>query len=105
LTGFAFFKGSFEVPKTPREGVVKRQKHFLSMGEIAQYCAVSQLIVTNWIRAGELFTSHTPGRDKRIRREDLLSFLIEHGFPVRQELAVECKQILAIADDGPWQRS
>jgi excisionase family DNA binding protein len=78
---------------------VRREKRFLTTGEIAQYCAVSHLTVTNWIRAGKLFASRTPGGHNRIRREDLLRFLIEHSFPVPQELATEGKQILVVDDE------
>jgi excisionase family DNA binding protein len=80
---------------------VKREKRFLTTGEIARYCAVSHLTVTNWIRAGKLFASRTPGGHNRIRREDLLRFLIEHNFPVPRELAKEGKQILVVDDERP----
>jgi excisionase family DNA binding protein len=78
---------------------VNRGKRFLTTGKIAQYCAVSHLTVTNWIRAGKLSASRTPGGHNRIRREDLLQFLIEHNFPVPQELAPEGKQILVVDDE------
>jgi excisionase family DNA binding protein len=78
---------------------VKGEKRFLTTGEIARYCAVSHLTVTNWIRAGKLFASRTPGGHNRIRREDLLRFLIEHDFPVPRELAKEGKQILVVDDE------
>jgi two-component system, OmpR family, response regulator VicR len=78
---------------------VKREKRFLTTGEIAKYCAVSHLTVTNWIRAGKLFASRTPGGHNRIRREDLLRFLIEHNFPVPPELGKEGKQILVVDDE------
>jgi excisionase family DNA binding protein len=82
-------------------GNVKREKGFLTTGEIARYCAVSHLTVTNWIRAGKLFASRTPGGHNRIRWEDLLRFLIEHNFPVPRELAKEGKQILVVDDERP----
>jgi excisionase family DNA binding protein len=78
---------------------VKRQKRFLTTGEIAQYCAVSHLTVTNWIRAGKLSASRTPGGHNRIRREDLLGFLMDHNFPIPQELVKEAKQILVVDDE------
>jgi excisionase family DNA binding protein len=80
-------------------GTVKREKRFLTTGEIARYCAVSHLTVTNWIRAGKLFASRTPGGHSRIQREDLLRFLIEHNFPIPQELAKAGKQILVVDDE------
>jgi excisionase family DNA binding protein len=80
---------------------VKREKRFLTTGEIAAYCTVSHLTVTNWIRAGKLSASRTPGGHNRIRREDLLRFLIEHNFPVPEELVKEGKQILVVDDERP----
>ncbi|HSF29689.1 MAG TPA: response regulator [Candidatus Tectomicrobia bacterium] len=80
---------------------MKREQRFLTTGEIARYCAVSHLTVTNWIRAGKLSASRTPGGHNRIRREDLLRFLIEHNFPVPRELAKEGKQILVVDDQRP----
>jgi excisionase family DNA binding protein len=86
---------------TPSLGAsVKREKRFLTTGEIARYCTVSHLTVTNWIRAGKLLASRTPGGHNRIRRENLLRFLIEYNFPVPQELVRAGKQIL-IVDDEP----
>jgi excisionase family DNA binding protein len=78
---------------------VKREKRFLTTGEIARYCTVSHLTVTNWIRAGKLCASHTPGGHNRIRREDLLRFLSEHNFPLPPELGKEGKQILVVDDE------
>jgi excisionase family DNA binding protein len=80
-------------------GAVKREKRFLTTGEIARYCAVSHLTVTNWIRAGKLSASRTPGGHNRIRREDLLRFFIQHNFPIPQELVEEGKQILVVDDE------
>jgi excisionase family DNA binding protein len=82
-------------------GDVKREKRFLTTGEVAQYCAVSHLTVTNWIRAGKLCASRTPGGHNRIRREDLLRFLLDHNFPVPQELVKDGKQILVVDDERP----
>ncbi len=80
---------------------VKRHKRFLTTGDVAKYCAVSHLTVVNWIRAGKLTASRTPGGHNRIRREDLLQFLVEHKFPVPPELVKEGKQILVVDDERP----
>jgi excisionase family DNA binding protein len=82
-------------------GTVKRHKRFLTTGDVAKYCAVSHLTVVNWIRAGKLTASRTPGGHNRIRREDLLQFLVEHKFPVPPELVKEGKQILVVDDERP----
>lgn len=78
---------------------MKPEKRFLTTGEVAGYCAVSHLTVTNWIRAGRLFASRTPGGHNRIQREDLLQFLIDHNFPVPQEFTKAGKKILVVDDE------
>jgi CheY-like chemotaxis protein len=45
--------------------------------------------------------SRTPGGHNRIRREDLLRFLIDHNFPIPQELAREGKHVLVVDDERP----
>jgi excisionase family DNA binding protein len=80
---------------------VKRHKRFLTTGEVAKYCAVTHLTVVNWIRAGKLMASRTPGGHNRIRREDLLQFLVEHKFPVPPELVQDGKRILVVDDERP----
>jgi excisionase family DNA binding protein len=73
----------------------------MTTGEVAKYCAVSHLTVVNWIRAGKLMASRTPGGHNRIRREDLLQFFVEHKFPVPPELAQDRKRILVVDDERP----
>ena len=55
--------------------------------------------MTNWIRAGKLAASRTPRGHNRIRRETLLQFLMEHNFPVPQELVKQGKRILLVDDE------
>jgi excisionase family DNA binding protein len=78
---------------------VQREKRFLTTGAIANYCAVSHLTVTNWIRAGKLVASRTPGGHSRVRREDLLVFLQRYHFPIPAELLRQGKQILVVDDE------
>jgi len=78
---------------------VPREPSFLTTGEIAKYCQVSHLTVSNWIRAGKLTASRTAGGHARVQREDFLHFLVEHNFPIPRALGEEGKRILVVDDE------
>jgi len=80
---------------------MKRDRSFLTTGEIGEYCHVSHLTVSNWIRAGKLAASRTPGGHSRVRREDFLRFLVQYNFPIPPEFAQEGTRILVVDDDRP----
>jgi len=57
--------------------------------------------VSNWIRAGKLAASRTPGGHYRVAREDFLRFLLAYKFPIPEQLEEEGKRVLVIDDDRP----
>lgn len=80
---------------------MERERRFLTTGEIARHCQVSHLTVSNWIRAGKLSASRTPGGHYRVAREDFLRFLLAYKFPIPEPLEKEGKRVLVIDDDRP----
>jgi excisionase family DNA binding protein len=71
---------------------------------ISQLCDVDVTTVINWIDDGKLRGYRTPGGHRRVRREDLLSFLRTYHLPIPEELqGRECPRIL-IVDDEPDTR-
>jgi excisionase family DNA binding protein len=68
-----------------------------STGQAARYCYVTSDTILNWIHSGSLTAQRTAGGQHRIRREDLLEFMCEHG--MRTDL------LLAEADVRPhcWE--
>jgi excisionase family DNA binding protein len=52
-----------------------REARLLSIGEVAEYCAVSDKTVRRWIDRKQL-RAHQLGRQWRIAPEDLESFLL-----------------------------
>ena len=53
-----------------------------STGDIAKLCHVSMRTVGQWCDKGRLPHYRIPGsRDRRIRRDDLITFLDAHGMP------------------------
>ena len=56
-------------------------KKILTIGDIATHCQVCYETVANWIKSDKLKSYQTPGRHRRIRLEDFMDFLAEHGMP------------------------
>lgn len=96
---FYTFPASCILEAKAKEGAVQREPSFLTTGEIAKCCQVSHLTVSNWIRAGKLRASHTPGGHARVQREDFLPFLVEHNFPIPEAFGRERKRILVVDDE------
>jgi len=67
------------MPPTPKQRV-------FSALEVAKICGVVNQTVINWIRAGHLKASVTPGGQFRIYPEDLKAFLDSKGMRVPEEL-------------------
>ena len=62
------------------------RKSVFTTFETAKLCHVSPLSIINWVNAGRLPAFRTPGRHRRIRREDLIRFMRENGIPLPEEL-------------------
>jgi excisionase family DNA binding protein len=71
--------------------------------EIARMLGVSPTTAVNWIRAGRMPAYRTPGGHRRVRREDLVKFVEENGFPMPGILCEKRLRVL-IVDDDPGVR-
>jgi excisionase family DNA binding protein len=70
--------------------------------EAAKLCHVSPLSIINWVNAGRLPAFRTPGGHRRIRREDLLSFMRDNGLPIPEEMQQGSgRRKVLIVDDEP----
>ena len=81
----------------------QKQRVFSAL-EVAKICGVVNQTVINWIRAGHLKASVTPGGQFRIYPEDLKTFLESKGMRVPEELislsvAHQPATILVVEDD------
>jgi excisionase family DNA binding protein len=81
-----------------------RKRAFYTTFEISQICGVNPTTVQNWVKTKQLKAFQTPGKHRRIRREDLIEFLREFGMPLPPELAADEPQknlpaILIVDDD------
>lgn len=69
-------------------------------GEIAAFCDVNLRTVIRWIEKGALKGFKLPGRgNNRVRKEDFISFLQDHGMPVPSELHNSIRNHILIVDD------
>jgi len=80
----------------------QKQRVFSAL-EVAKICGVVNQTVINWIRAGHLKASITPGGQFRIYPEDLKSFLDSKGMRVTEELQTlvsgVAQTVLIVEDD------
>ena len=59
-----------------------RKREFYTTFEISQICGVNPTTVQNWVKSKQLKAFQTPGRHRRVRREDLVEFLREFDMPI-----------------------
>jgi len=80
----------------------QKQRVFSAL-EVAKICGVVNQTVINWIRAGHLKASVTPGGQFRIYPEDLKAFLESKGMRVTEELqglvSSSAETLLVVEDD------
>ena len=67
--------------------------------EIARMLGVSPTTAVNWIRADRMPAYKTPGGHRRVKREDLVKFIRENGFPMPANLDDKLLRVLIIDDD------
>jgi len=71
-----------------------RKRDFYTTFEVSQICGVNPTTVQNWVKSKQLKAFQTPGKHRRIRREDLMEFLREFGMPIPHELEADEVQII-----------
>jgi excisionase family DNA binding protein len=98
------------MPTTPRAAArwpTKRQQtkrhRFLTTGDIAAYCEVTNAAVLKWIDSGKLPVFTTPGGHYRVLRNDFRSFLVQHGMFVDDGFfgKSHSRKRILIVDDEP----
>ncbi len=79
-----------------------RDKAVFTTFETAKLCHVSPLSIINWVNAGRLSAFRTPGGHRRIRREDLITFMQDNGIPLPDELqeGSGLRKVLVVDDEA-----
>lgn len=75
------------------------QKQSFSTSEVAKYCHVTADTIRKWAEAGRITAFKTPGGHRRIRREELITFLRDNGIPVHADISNDGIRILIVDDD------
>lgn len=65
----------------------------------AKFCNVSPKTIINWIEAGHIEAYKTVGGHRRIKKNDLESFMKVQGIPIPEETPDTRKRILVVDDD------
>ena len=73
----------------------------LTTSDVAEYCRVTRMGVSRWIRDGKLRAYRTPGGHFRILKSDFRDFLEHCGLPVDPDLfgGEKGKRVLLVSDD------
>jgi len=71
---------------------------FFTTFEISQICGVNPTTVQNWVKSKKLKAFRTPGGHRRVRREDLISFMKEFGMPFPADFS-QAPPLVMIVDD------
>jgi len=75
------------------------QKSIFTTWEAGRYCGVSPYTVRHWVRTGKLQAYATPGGHRRIRRQDLDAFLLDHGMPLPADFKSGSKRVLLLTSE------
>jgi len=71
-----------------------RKRAFFTTFEISQICGVNPTTVQNWVKSKRLKAFQTPGKHRRVRRDDLIDFLREFNMPIPAEIEADEAQII-----------
>ena len=74
-------------------------RSFFTTFEISQICEVNPTTVQNWVKENKLKAYVTPGRHRRVRRNDLIAFMKEFGMPIPAELDQHHPLVLIVDDE------
>ncbi|MDP8233933.1 MAG: response regulator [Candidatus Saelkia tenebricola] len=67
--------------------------------QVAKLCNVHHTTVIKWVNEGILKAYTTPGGHRRIKKEDLLEFIIQHQMPIPDQMSKISKNVLIVDDD------
>src|SRR5512140_3004915 len=76
------------------------KRSFFTTFEISQICEVNPTTVQNWVKGKKLRAFQTPGGHRRVRREDLVSFMKEFGMPIPADLSQSPPLVLIVDDEN-----
>jgi excisionase family DNA binding protein len=75
------------------------RRSFFTTFEISQICGVNPTTVQNWVKGKKLRAFQTPGKHRRVRREDLIAFMKKFGMPIPADLIQDPPLIMVVDDE------
>lgn len=75
------------------------QKQSFSTSEVAQFCHVTPDTIRKWAEADRIKVFKTPGGHRRIRLDDLVSFMRENDIPLNADLRAGGTKVLVVDAD------
>jgi excisionase family DNA binding protein len=67
--------------------------------QAAKICHVAPVTIIRWIEAGRLESYKTPGGHRRIREQDLVTFIEENGLPRYSAGGISTPRVLVVDDE------
>jgi len=80
-------------------------RDLLTPRELAELCGVSPDTVRSWCFRKQIKFATTPGGHKRFRRQDVLEFLKERGFPLPNTDKISPIKVLVVDDEEAFRKS
>src|SRR5258706_12471961 len=74
------------------------RKEFFTTFEVGEICQVYHTTVINWINKGQLKAYTTPGKHRRIQKNDLVAFMKKFNIRIPTEFHSQ-KKTLIVDDD------
>lgn len=78
---------------------MSKESKLLSTKDITEMFQVNRVTVAEWVNSGKLPAIKTLGGHSRVRREDLVQFLKDHGLPIPDGLHAGRPKILVVDDE------
>jgi excisionase family DNA binding protein len=83
----------------PSAGALPREPLVYTAQDVAHFCEVDLKTIHHWANANKIAHRRTEGRHIRIRRNDLVKFLLAHGYPLHDAIT-SVKPMLFVAGGG-----
>lgn len=71
----------------------------LTITKVAEICQVERSTIYRWIKTGKLPATKLPSGVSRVKKDELIEFLVEWNFPIPPELTEEGKPRILVVDD------
>lgn len=75
--------------------------NIFTVAKAGKYCNVSTQTIINWIENGHINAYKTVGGHRRIKKEDLETFMRKQGIPIPDKMQTDDRLKILVVDDDP----